>query len=128
VIPRVVVAGARSGGGKTTIATGPMATLADRDVRTAGSNVGPDFIDPSYHGLACGRSGRNLDAVMSGADVVAPLFRHGSRGTEIAVVEGVMGLFDRPALRVRRGRSRRRGRRARASVEVTAAGTRRAPS
>ena len=94
MIPRVVVAGTRSGVGKTTIATGLMAALAARGVRTAGFKVGPDFIDPSYHGLACGRPGRNLDAFMSGADLVAPLFRHGSCGAEIAIVEGVMGLFD----------------------------------
>lgn len=94
MIPRVVVAGTRSGVGKTTVATGLMAALAARGLRTAGFKVGPDFIDPSYHGLACGRPGRNLDAFMSGADLVAPLFRHGSRGAEIAVVEGVMGLFD----------------------------------
>jgi cobyrinic acid a,c-diamide synthase len=94
VIPRIVVAGTRSGVGKTTIATGLMAAFAARGVRTAGFKVGPDFIDPSYHGLACGRPGRNLDAFMSGGDLVAPLFRHGSGGAELAVVEGVMGLFD----------------------------------
>jgi cobyrinic acid a,c-diamide synthase len=56
--------------------------------------VGPDYIDPGYHTLAAGRPGRNLDPVLVGADRIAPLARHGSAGAEIAVVEGVMGLFD----------------------------------
>ena len=56
--------------------------------------VGPDFIDPGYHALATGRPGRNLDPVLVGEDLVGPLYRHGSHGSDIAVVEGVMGLFD----------------------------------
>jgi cobyrinic acid a,c-diamide synthase len=56
--------------------------------------VGPDFIDPSYHALATGRPGRNLDAFLSGPDLVGPLFAHGATGADIAVIEGVMGLFD----------------------------------
>ncbi|HEV3001595.1 MAG TPA: cobyrinate a,c-diamide synthase [Solirubrobacteraceae bacterium] len=94
MIPRLVIAGTNSGAGKTTVATGLMAAFAARGLRTAGFKVGPDFIDPGYHSLACGRPGRNLDAYMSGPDLVAPLFRHGSAGAEVAVVEGVMGAFD----------------------------------
>ena len=56
--------------------------------------VGPDFIDPGYHALAAGRPGRNLDPVLVGEHLIGPLFRHGSLGADIAVVEGVMGLFD----------------------------------
>jgi cobyrinic acid a,c-diamide synthase len=56
--------------------------------------VGPDYIDPGYHGLAAGRPGRNLDPVLVGADRIGPLYRHGCHGCDIAVVEGVMGLFD----------------------------------
>lgn len=56
--------------------------------------VGPDYIDPGYHTLATGRPGRNLDSVLVGSDLIGPLFGHGSRGTDIAVIEGVMGLFD----------------------------------
>jgi cobyrinic acid a,c-diamide synthase len=56
--------------------------------------VGPDYIDPGYHALATGRPGRNLDAYMCGPDLVAPLFLHGAQGCDLAVVEGVMGLFD----------------------------------
>jgi cobyrinic acid a,c-diamide synthase len=94
VIPRVVVAGTGSGVGKTTVACGLMAALAARGRVVQPFKVGPDYIDPSYHTLACGREGRNLDAFLSGEDLIPPLVRHGSAGADIAVVEGVMGLFD----------------------------------
>jgi len=56
--------------------------------------VGPDFIDPGYHALAALRPGRNLDPVLVGEQLIGPLYRHGSAGADIAVIEGVMGLFD----------------------------------
>ena len=92
--PRIVVAGTHSGVGKTTVASGLMAALASKGLRVTPFKVGPDFIDPSYHALATGRPGRNLDAFLSGPDLVGPLFAHGARGSDVAVVEGVMGLFD----------------------------------
>jgi cobyrinic acid a,c-diamide synthase len=91
---RLVIAGTSSGAGKTTVATGLLAALAARGLTPAGFKVGPDFIDPSYHALASGRPGRNLDAFLSGPELIAPLFRHGSRGADVAVIEGVMGLYD----------------------------------
>ncbi|WP_309114447.1 cobyrinate a,c-diamide synthase [Saccharothrix sp.] len=91
---RLVVAAPASGSGKTTVATGLMAALRRAGDRVAPFKVGPDYIDPGYHGLATGRPGRNLDPVMVGEHRVASLFAHGSRGCDIAVVEGVMGLFD----------------------------------
>ena len=92
--PRIIVAGTHSGAGKTTVASGLMAALARRGLRVAPFKVGPDFIDPSYHALATGRPGRNLDAFLSGPDLIDPLFAHGARGADVAVIEGVMGLFD----------------------------------
>lgn len=92
--PAVVIAAPASGSGKTTVATGLMGALRKAGRKVAPFKVGPDYIDPGYHALASGLPGRNLDAVMVGADRIGPLFRHGSRGCDIAVVEGVMGLFD----------------------------------
>jgi cobyrinic acid a,c-diamide synthase len=94
VVARLVIAGTSSGAGKTTVASGLIAALAKRGDTPAPFKVGPDFIDPSYHALAAGRPGRNLDAFLSGPRLIAPLFFHGARGAGVAVIEGVMGLYD----------------------------------
>ncbi|MFF7487840.1 cobyrinate a,c-diamide synthase [Streptomyces luteogriseus] len=93
-VPRLVVAAPSSGSGKTTVATGLMAAFAARGLAVSPHKVGPDYIDPGYHALATGRVGRNLDAYLCGPELVGPLFLHGARGCDIAVVEGVMGLYD----------------------------------
>lgn len=92
--PRLVIAAPASGAGKTTVATGLMAALRAKGNRVAPVKVGPDYIDPGYHALATGRPGRNLDPVLVGEDLIAPLFCHGARDADLAVIEGVMGLFD----------------------------------
>ncbi|MGY1780933.1 cobyrinate a,c-diamide synthase [Geodermatophilus sp. SYSU D01036] len=94
VVPRVVVAAPSSNAGKTSIATGLVAALTARGLAVSPHKVGPDYIDPGYTGLAAGRPGRNLDPVLQGEERVVPLFLHGARGADVAVVEGVMGLFD----------------------------------
>lgn len=92
--PRLVIAGTRSGAGKTTVATGLMAALRQRGLGVASAKVGPDFIDPGYHSLATGRPARNLDPWMSGVDLMRPLAARAGGGADVLVVEGVMGLFD----------------------------------
>ena len=93
-LPRLVIAAPASGCGKTTVACGLMAALRARGLAVSGHKVGPDYIDPGYHALATGRPPRNLDPFLCGEDLIAPLFRHGAAGARVAVVEGVMGLFD----------------------------------
>ncbi|GAA4454237.1 cobyrinate a,c-diamide synthase [Phytohabitans houttuyneae] len=93
-VPRLVIAAPASGHGKTTVATGLLAAFAARGTRVAGFKVGPDYIDPGYHTLAAGRPGRNLDPVLVGEERIGPLFAYGAAGAELAVVEGVMGLYD----------------------------------
>lgn len=92
--PRVVIAAPSSGSGKTTIATGLLGALAARGTRPAPFKIGPDYVDPGYHALAAGRPGRNLDPVLVGVERLPGLVAHGTAGAELAVVEGVMGLFD----------------------------------
>ncbi|MFG2962812.1 cobyrinate a,c-diamide synthase [Streptomyces sp. NPDC048288] len=93
-VPRLVIAAPSSGSGKTTVATGLMAAFAARGLAVSPHKVGPDYIDPGYHALATGRVGRNLDAYLCGPELIGPLFAHGARGCDLAVVEGVMGLYD----------------------------------
>ena len=93
-VPALVIAAPASGSGKTTVATGLMGALRRAGRRVAPFKVGPDFIDPGYHALAAHRPGRNLDPVLVGERLIGPLYRHGTAGADITVVEGVMGLFD----------------------------------
>ncbi|HEV7964988.1 MAG TPA: cobyrinate a,c-diamide synthase [Actinoplanes sp.] len=94
MVARVVIAAPASGHGKTTVATGLLAAFARRRMTVAPFKVGPDYIDPGYHALAAGRPGRNLDPVLVGEELIGPLFAHGARGAQLAVIEGVMGLYD----------------------------------
>jgi cobyrinic acid a,c-diamide synthase len=93
-LPRLVVSAPSSGHGKTAIAVGLLAAVAARGVIATGFKVGPDHTDAAYLGLAAGRPGRNLDPRLVGAQRIAPLFAHGAAGSQLAVIEGTMGLFD----------------------------------
>ncbi|MGN6160767.1 MAG: nucleotide-binding protein, partial [Marmoricola sp.] len=93
-LPRLLVAAPSTGQGKTTIATGLMAAFRLTGYEVSGHKVGPDYIDPGYHALATGRPGRNLDPHLVGEDRIVPLLLHGAAGADVAVIEGVMGLYD----------------------------------
>ena len=96
-LPRVVLAAPASGHGKTTVATGLMTALVSAGHRVSAHKIGPDYIDPGYHALATGRPGRNLDPHLVGTDLLVPLLLHGAAApvpADIAIIEGVMGLFD----------------------------------
>ncbi|MET1038124.1 MAG: cobyrinate a,c-diamide synthase [Aeromicrobium sp.] len=93
-LPRLVIAAPASGHGKTTIATGLMAALSRAGHDVSCHKVGPDYIDPGYHALATGKPGRNLDPHLVGEHRLVPLLLHGSRGADLAIIEGVMGLYD----------------------------------
>ena len=71
-----------------------MAALVARGMKVQPFKVGPDFIDPSYHTRICGRNSRNLDPFMMGDDGCRSTFSRASAGADIAVIEGVMGLYD----------------------------------
>ena len=90
----IVVAGVHSGCGKTTITLGLMAAFKRRGLRVAPFKAGPDFIDPGYHTAVTGIAGRNLDGWMLDKQTNLDIFRQHAGWADIAVVEGVMGLFD----------------------------------
>ncbi|MEA5512895.1 cobyrinate a,c-diamide synthase [Nodularia sp. UHCC 0506] len=90
----LVIAGERSGVGKTTVTLTLLASLRRRGLSVQSFKVGPDYIDPMFHGYVTGRACRNLDAVLTSEDYVQKCFAAHSPNCEYSLVEGVMGLFD----------------------------------
>lgn len=90
----LMIGGAASGVGKTTMAIGIMGALGRRSLRVAPFKTGPDYIDPGYHLAVTGNSSRNLDTWLTSPEVALDIYKRSSSDADIAVIEGAMGLFD----------------------------------
>jgi cobyrinic acid a,c-diamide synthase len=93
-VPRIILAGTHSGAGKTTLTLGLLGALKKHGFRVQPFKVGPDYIDPGLHRVASGLYSHNLDAWMGSDSVVKEVFYLHAGNCDIAVIEGVMGLFD----------------------------------
>ena len=91
---RVMLAGVSSGCGKTTATLALLRAMKDRGMRVAPFKSGPDYIDPGFHRVACGRVSHNLDEWLCSTRAVNDILRLGSRDADIAVIEGAMGMYD----------------------------------
>ena len=92
--PRIVVAGTSSGAGKTTVTVALARAFASRGLRVAMFKCGPDYLDPTYHARAARGDSQNLDGWMMGRDAVLSTFAGAAEGADLAIIEGMMGLFD----------------------------------
>ncbi|PCH76344.1 MAG: cobyrinic acid a,c-diamide synthase [Flavobacteriaceae bacterium] len=93
-IPQFIIAAPTSNSGKTTITLGLLRALENRGFATQPFKVGPDYIDPKFHKVACGHVGVNLDLFMMSTDDIHQTYASFSKDKEAICIEGVMGLFD----------------------------------
>ncbi|PKL15116.1 MAG: cobyrinate a,c-diamide synthase [Spirochaetae bacterium HGW-Spirochaetae-5] len=91
---KIIIAGINSGAGKTTVSAALMKVFTDRGLKVAPFKTGPDYIDPKFHEFITGADSHNLDSWMLDEDTVRHIFYKNSGTADIAVIEGVMGLFD----------------------------------
>lgn len=94
MIPRLVIAGTHSGVGKTTFTVGLCGALRRMGLCVSAFKCGPDYLDPTWHFRAAGVRSQNLDGWMMGREAVLATFHNTAKDSDIALIEGVMGLFD----------------------------------
>jgi cobyrinic acid a,c-diamide synthase len=92
--PRLIIAGTHSGVGKTTVTLALLAAFRAQGRKVQPFKVGPDFLDPGHHYLACGRESRNVDGWMLGSVLNRRIFHEAAHGADLSIIEGMMGLFD----------------------------------
>ncbi|MBI5253008.1 MAG: hydrogenobyrinic acid a,c-diamide synthase (glutamine-hydrolyzing) [Euryarchaeota archaeon] len=93
-LPRIILSGTSSRAGKTLVSIGLMRALRSRGYKVQPFKIGPDFIDPSYHKFATGMPSRNLDSYMMKNRDIVEVFQRNGKNADMAVIEGVMGLYD----------------------------------
>ena len=93
-IPRIVIGAVSSGCGKTTVVTGLLSALRQQDISVQSYKIGPDYIDPGYHRLASGKPAHNMDTWLMSRETMVNTFIDTASQQDIAVIEGVMGLYD----------------------------------
>ena len=93
-IPQFLIAAPTSGSGKTTVSRGLMALFMKKGLKVQPFKCGPDYIDTKYHEAVCGRPSLNLDTFMASQEHVSSLYARYSADADVAVVEGMMGMYD----------------------------------
>ena len=95
---KIMIAGIRSGCGKTTICCGILKALVNRNLNVTSFKCGPDYIDPMFHSHIIGTKARNLDGFLLEKDMLQQLFLKHAKDCDVAVIEGAMGYYDGVAM------------------------------